>query len=265
VLKGAVARHYAQAVFELATDEGTIDRWHDDLKVIAEYLGNRRLAFVLKEPNIPAKRKELIVRDLLNGKVQQEALNLAQLLTERGLADLAPAIANVFEQLYNDYRGQAVAVVTTAIPLDDELRAHITDDLRQITGKRILLQERVDPSILGGAIARVGDTLIDGSLRRRFQLLRQQIVQGSFGGPEDGTDTALTDLDGGGGPGASGGGAPASGGPTLATERTARPADQPHLGPKPPTTATDTGTARGTDRGTDRRSGRSNTNKRRRR
>jgi F-type H+-transporting ATPase subunit delta len=271
VLKGAVARHYAQAVFELATDEGTIDRWHDDLKVIAEYLGNRRLAFVLKEPNIPAKRKELIVRDLLNGKVQQEALNLAQLLTERGLADLAPAIANVFEQLYNDYRGQAVAVVTTAIPLDDELRAHITDDLRQITGKRILLQERVDPSILGGAIARVGDTLIDGSLRRRFQLLRQQIVQGSFGGPEDGTDTALADLDGGGGPGdgASDGGAPASGGPTMATERTARPADQPHLGPKPPTTATDTdtdtGTARGTDRGTDRRSGRPNTNKRRRR
>ncbi len=87
MLKGAVARHYAQAVFELATEQGTIDRWHDDLKVVAEYLGNRRLAFVLKEPNIPAKRKELIVRDLLNGKVQREALNLAQLLTERGLAD----------------------------------------------------------------------------------------------------------------------------------------------------------------------------------
>jgi F-type H+-transporting ATPase subunit delta len=269
VLKGAVARHYAQAVFELATEQGTIERWHDDLKVIAEYLGNRRLTFVLKEPNIPAKRKELIVRDLLDGKVQHEALNLALLLTERGLADLAPAIANVFEQLYNDYRGQAVAVVTTAIPLDDDLRAHITNDLRQITGKRILLQERVDPSILGGAIARVGDTLIDGSLRRRFQLLRQQILQGSFGGPEDGTDTALAGLDGGGGPGdgARDGGAPASGGPTMATERTARPADQPHLGPKPSATdtGTGTGTERGTDRGTDRRSGRSNTNKRRRR
>jgi F-type H+-transporting ATPase subunit delta len=265
VLKGAVARHYAQAVFELGTEQGNIDRWHDDLKVVAEYLGNRRLAFVLKEPKIPAKRKELIVRDLLDGKVQHEALNLALLLTERGLADLAPAVANAFEQLYNDYRGQAVAVVTTAIPLDDELRAHITADLRQITGKRILLQERVDPTILGGAIARVGDTLIDGSLRRRFQLLRQQILQGSFGGPGDGTDTSLADLDGAGGTGAgeSDGSAPESGGPTMATERTARPADQPHLGPKP--SAADTDKGMGTDRGTDRRSGRSNTNKRRRR
>ena len=164
-------------------------------------------------------------------------------------------------------------MVTTAIPLDDELRAHITDDLRQITGKRILLREQVDPTILGGAIARVGDTLIDGSLRRRFQLLRQQILQGSFGGSEDGADTSLADLggpDGGGGAGGAGGGAsdggaPASGGPSMATERTARPTDQPHLGPKPSTADTGKGSGTGADSGTDRRSGRSNTNKRRRR
>jgi F-type H+-transporting ATPase subunit delta len=92
--------------------------------------------------------------------------------------DHAPLIYTEFEKRYNDYRGQAVAEITTAIPLDDDLRRQVIGELQQMTGKRILLQERIDPSILGGAIARVGDTLIDGSLKRRFALLRSQIARG---------------------------------------------------------------------------------------
>lgn len=237
MLKGATARRYATAIFEIAVEHGNVDRWRDDVRQIAEYFGNRRLLFVLREPKIPADRKTAIVRDLLAAKIQPEALNAALLLVERGLADLAPAIAAHFEKLYNDYRGQAVAQVTTAIPLDDDLRAQITGELRQMTGKRILLEERVDPSILGGAIARVGDTLIDGSLRRRFILLRQQIASGAFGGPDEGLAASLAGPDGGGG---SGGapvtGGPAPAGPVTSTEmapRPARPADAPRLGPRP--------------------------------
>ena len=243
MLKGATARRYATAIFEIAAEQGNVDRWRDDVRQIAEYFGNRRLLFVLREPKIPPQRKEAIVRDLLAAKIQPEALNAALLLVERGLADLAPAIATYFEKLYNDYRGQAVAQVTTAIPLDDDLRAQITGELRQITGKRILLEERVDPSILGGAIARVGDTLIDGSLRRRFILLRQQIASGAFGGPDEGLAASLAGPNGGGsGSGAGGGGAPVTSGPTPApagpgpatsTEMAPRPADAPRLAPRP--------------------------------
>ena len=241
MLKGATARRYATAIFEIAVEQGNVDRWRDDVRQIAEYFGNRRLLFVLREPKIPADRKTAIVRDLLAAKIQPEALNAALLLVERGLANLAPAVATHFEKLYNDYRGQAVAQVTTAIPLDDDLRAQITGELRQMTGKRILLEERVDPSILGGAIARVGDTLIDGSLRRRFILLRQQIASGAFGGPDEGLAASLAGPDGGsGGSGAGGGGAPVTGGPAPApagpvtsTEMAPRPADAPRLGPRP--------------------------------
>lgn len=258
MLSGAVARRYAQAVFEIGTQQATIDRWHDDLRVLAEYFGNRRLAFVLKEPKIPFARKEAIVRDLLADKVGHEALNLALLLVERGYVDLAPAISNAFTTLYNDYRGQAVAQVTTAVPLDEALRASITSQLQQTTGKRILLQERVDPSILGGAIARVGDTLIDGSLRRRFQLLRQQILQGGFfGGPEDGGNGTFAALPGPGGdgtPSVNGSGSNPNG-PVSSTESAPRPSDQPHLGPKPSNPG-------GAER---RQGGRPTNNKRRRR
>jgi len=179
VLKGATARRYAGAVFEIGVESNSLDSWRADLEKLAEYLGNKRLQFVLREPKIPAQRKEQVVRDLLEGKVQPQALGLALLLVERDLVDHAPLIYTEFEKRYNDYKGLAVAEITTAIPLDEDLRRQVTNELQQMTRKRILLHERVDPSILGGAIARVGDTLIDGSLKRRFALLRTQIARGS--------------------------------------------------------------------------------------
>ncbi|MGZ3673048.1 MAG: ATP synthase F1 subunit delta [Ktedonobacterales bacterium] len=255
MLKGATARRYAQAVFEIGVEQGTVDRWREDLRTLAEYYGDRHLIFVLREPKIPFARKEQMVRDLLGTKVQPEALSLALLLAERGLAEIGPAISTQFEKLYNDYRGQAVAQVTTAIPLDETLRSQIAADLQRITGKRILLQERVDPSILGGVVARVGDTLIDGSLRRRFALLREQIVQGGLGGPDDGMLASLMGplSPDGGTSGRSGGNASSpfvvtpgtgtpegasgsknggDGSPASSTEMTRRPSDAPHLGPR---------------------------------
>jgi len=148
------------------------------METLAEYFGNKRLQFVLREPKIPVERKEQMVRDLLADKVQPQVLSLALLLVERNLVDVAPAIYAQFEKRYHDYKGEAVAQVTTAIPLDESLRRQVVGELQQMTGKRILLEERVDPSILGGAIAQVGDTLIDGSLKRRFSLLRSQIARG---------------------------------------------------------------------------------------
>ena len=188
MLKGATARRYAEAVFEIAREAGTIERWHQDIQTIGEYFANRHLIFILKEPKVSFKRKEQIVRDLLAAKVQPEALNLALLLVERELAELAPRISESYSALYNDYHGQAIADVTTAIPLDDSMRAQITRQLEEATGKHILLREHVDDAILGGVIARVGDTLIDGSLKRRFAQLRQYLATSgdTFGGPQDG-------------------------------------------------------------------------------
>jgi F-type H+-transporting ATPase subunit delta len=188
VLKGAVARRYAEAVMEIAQQQGSVERWLADVRLIGEAFGNRQLAFVLREPKIPMKRKELIVRDLLADKVQHDALNLALLLVQDGISEAGPRLAQEFEHLYDDYRGQAKAQVTSAMPLDDAERAEIAQALQRVTGRRIILEERVDPSILGGVVARVGDNLIDGSVQRRLALLRDQIVKGggAFGGPMDG-------------------------------------------------------------------------------
>ncbi len=169
MLKGPVARRYAEAVFEIGVESNTVDAWLQDVRLIAEYFSNRQLIFVLGEPNIRFDRKEAIVRDLLSEKIRPEAMGLALTLVERGLVALAGRVRDQFELLYNNYRGQDIAHVTSAMPLDDASRASITRQLETITGKRIILREQVDPALLGGVIARVGDTLIDGSVRRRLE------------------------------------------------------------------------------------------------
>ncbi len=246
MLKGATARRYAEAVFEMAVEQNTVDRWLQDLRLIAEYLSDHRLVFLLSEPNIQFNRKELVIKDLLNGKVQPEALNLALLLVERGLVELAPRVRDEYERKYNDFHNQIPANLTTAMPIDDVTRATVLADLQRLTGKKVLLAERVDPTILGGAIARVGDTLIDGSVRRRLQLLRQQMQRG-------GTFTSQMDGVTGASNGSSNGavnGMPASdaeapfvispsetdtapdGGPASATEMAPRREQAPHMAPK---------------------------------
>lgn len=202
MLKGPVARRYAEAVFEIGVENNTVDAWLQDVRLIAEYFTNRQLIFILGEPNIRFERKEAIVRDLLGSKIHPESMGLALSLVERGLVSLAGRIRVEFESLYNDYRSQAIAQVTSAMPLDDASRASITRQLETMTGKRIVLQEQVNGALLGGVVARVGDTLIDGSVRRRLELLRRQIAQGGdTGDPLTGFDDIrpLLDLPGSGG------------------------------------------------------------------
>jgi F-type H+-transporting ATPase subunit delta len=178
VSKATSARRYADAAFELATESNTYDRWLADVRTIGAYFGDKRLAFILNEPNIAFARKEQVVRDLLGNTVSKDALGLALLMAERQQVELAPLVVRDYEQLNDQHLNQEHATLITARPMDDATLRGLRSQLEASTGKRILLDQQVDPSILGGAMIRVGDTLIDGSVKRKLRLLRQQIVQG---------------------------------------------------------------------------------------
>jgi F-type H+-transporting ATPase subunit delta len=179
MLKGAIARRYAGAMFELARKQNTIDRTLEDLKGIAQIFANRKLAYMLREPKVPAQRKETVLREALASRVLPTSLNLALLLVQRGLVDIMSNTASEYEQYVLDYRNQAVAEVTTATPLDEAMSAQVKRALEEISGKTIILHTRTDPSILGGIVARVGDQVIDGSVRYRLHALQQQLLAGS--------------------------------------------------------------------------------------
>lgn len=178
MLKGAIARRYAAAVFDLALKQNTLDKTLEDVQEIARLFEIRKLAYLLREPKIPAQRKETAIRQALASRVLPTSLNLALLIVQRGLVDFMPNIAAELEQLVLNYKNEARAQVTTAAPMDESQRIMVTRALEQHTGKRILMETRTDPAILGGVIARVGDQVIDGSIRHRLSALQQQLLSG---------------------------------------------------------------------------------------
>ena len=179
MLKGAIARRYAGAIFELAQKQSALDHTLADVKGIAEVFANRKLAYLLREPKVPAQRKETALRAALTSKVQPISLNLALLVVQRGLVDLMPKIATELEKFVLDYHNQAIAEVTTAAEMDKAQSDLVKGALERATGKIILMHTRIDPSILGGLIARVGDQIVDSSVRYRLHALQQQLLVGA--------------------------------------------------------------------------------------
>lgn len=178
MLKGAIARRYAEAIFGLAIKQNTLERTLDDVQEIAKLFAIRKLAYLLREPKIPAQRKETAIRQQLASRVLPTSLNLALLIVQRELVDYMPNIAKELEQLVLNYKNEAVAQVTTAAPMDAAQQTQVTRALEHYTGKKIILHTKVDPTILGGVIARVGDEVIDGSVRYRLGALQQQLLNG---------------------------------------------------------------------------------------
>jgi F-type H+-transporting ATPase subunit delta len=178
MLKGAIARRYAGAMFDIALKQNTLDRTLEDVQGIGQLFSKHTLAFLLNEPKVPLQRKETALREALSNRVLPTSLNLALLVVQRGLVEVMPNIARELQQLVFDYKNQAVAEVTTAAPMDEKQLALVKAALEEQTGKTILLQTRVDPTILGGVVARVGDQLIDGSVQQRLQVLKRQLLNG---------------------------------------------------------------------------------------
>ncbi|MFZ5853192.1 MAG: F0F1 ATP synthase subunit delta [Chloroflexota bacterium] len=174
------ARRYAEAAFELGLRDGTLDAWRTELELAAAVLADERLTRVLANPAIPLDARSAVVREALGTRVSRPVLNLVLVLLRRGWIELLPQVAAEFRRLDDDRLGITPATATSAAPLEpDEVRA-LTARLEQLTGGRVDLDLRVDPSILGGLVVRVGDRLIDGSVRGRLERLRSRLVSGAL-------------------------------------------------------------------------------------
>ena len=178
--KGAIARRYAGAMFDIGLKQHSLERTLEDVRGIAQVFAHRKLAYLLREPKVPAQRKETAIRQALANKLLPTSLNLALLVVQRELVDIMPNIANELEQLVHNYKNEAIADVTTATQIDDAELTEIKQALEKRTGKTIITRARIQPDILGGVIARVGDQVIDGSVRSRLAALRQQLLKSAL-------------------------------------------------------------------------------------
>ena len=148
----------------------------EDLALLARALENRELAEYLDAPQVPVDRKIYVVKGALGGTVGPLALNLISLLASRNIVPVMPGVVDQFQRLLDAHRGIEQAEIVSAVPLDDEQQQRIADLLSEMAGTEVRVTARVDPEIVGGLLARVGDRLIDGSTRTKIQTMRMNLV-----------------------------------------------------------------------------------------
>ena len=170
------ARRFAEAAFELATASRSHDTWARDMDLAARLLGDERVSRVLDNPSIPLRDREELVARLLARRVAPSVANLLRLLARRGRTAQLPAISREFHRLLNDERGIVEAVVTSARPLESDDRDAVRKKVEAMTGETVELQDEVDESLIGGLTVRIGDRLLDASIRGRLERLRQQLI-----------------------------------------------------------------------------------------
>jgi len=173
------ARRYAEAAFELALRDDALDGWRDDLAAAAQLVGDERILAIVGSPARPISDRRAVLDNLLGGRVRPQVANLARLLTERGRVDLLPAVASQYRRLLNRHRGVVDAVVTSAVPLNADETAAVRARVEQMSGAAVELRGVVDPDLIGGLTIRVGDRLLDASVRGRLERLRDQLVVGT--------------------------------------------------------------------------------------
>jgi len=167
---------YAQALFELAFQKDRLERCQEGLGRLAELTRDEALMEWFENPSFSVEAKGHAVQEGL-GEVDPLVLNLAFVLISKDSLRLAGDLFYHYLLLSDARRGIERAKLTTAVPLDDRERETFSQRAEEVLGKRVTLDLQVDPSILGGFIARIGDTLIDGSVRNRLDSLGKSILR----------------------------------------------------------------------------------------
>jgi ATP synthase F1 delta subunit len=191
VLSGWKARRYAYALLIAATKAGELDRVEAEVQSLRDLFARTpQLVKFLMQPLVPFSEKERLLRQRLEGRLSPVTLHFLLTVVKHKRAEAFEHIARVFEELVREYRGEVVAEVTSAVPLTEYERTITLQRLQEITGKRVLLSERVDPSIIGGMRIIVGNKLLDLSLRGHLERIREHLRQVFIAAP---AEVALAD------------------------------------------------------------------------
>ncbi len=175
--KRTYARRYSQAVFDIARERNELDKWQSDLRKIATLGEDARFIALMENPKIHFEDKAKLLSKVL-GDVNPLALNLVYLLVTKGRLSMVADIADEYQRLLDSYRGIERAEVTTAIELDAEDKRKLEERLEAVVGKKVVVKPRVDPSVLGGVVARIGGKLLDGSTRSKLMALKKALASG---------------------------------------------------------------------------------------
>ncbi|MDD4323149.1 MAG: ATP synthase F1 subunit delta [Dehalococcoidales bacterium] len=168
----------AKGLFDAAKKDGYTVKWLGELRLLADLLQEKALSDKIRDKAVSMDDKVALIADR-GGKLSPELENLLFMLVEKQKVDLVGSISMEYQRLVDEQygiEGTQRASVTTAIPLEETAALDLGKRLTQITGKPVVIESKVDPEILGGMIIRIGDKLIDGSVRSKLQTISKELV-----------------------------------------------------------------------------------------
>lgn len=175
-----LAQVYARSLFDAAKQQGKLDQLREQLAQFADAVDeNRELQVFFFSPYFSTKEKQDALHRLLVD-ADEQLVNFLELLIENHRMPVIFRIRRTFEQLWEQENRQLPVEITSAIELDDATTDSVARRIGESTGRRVMLTTRVDPSIIGGIVVRVGNSILDASIRNRLEQLRRHVAQGAF-------------------------------------------------------------------------------------
>jgi len=178
VITGSLSRRYAKALLEIGISQNTFDALGKELERAADTLrASPELRNALENPVFSLEKRKLIMDELSRRLALSKTVrNFIMLLLDKGRIARLPDISRVYRGLVDEHAGRVRATVVSARPLDPMLETRLKTALEKQSGKVVIFEKREDPSILGGLITQLGDTLYDGSVRTQLQQLREELL-----------------------------------------------------------------------------------------
>jgi F-type H+-transporting ATPase subunit delta len=174
--KTTIARPYAKAAFEEASGKGALAAWAEALSTAATVVQDRRVAELLGNPAVSSGELAQLVIDVAGAELDEQGRNFVRTLADNRRLSCLPEISALFEQLKDEAEGIIDVTVSTAVPLESAERALLSAALERRLGRQIRLQCDTDPQLIGGAVVRAGDLVIDGSVRTRLDRIAYELT-----------------------------------------------------------------------------------------
>lgn len=172
-----LARRYAAALFETAKESDIIDKIESDLGLITWSWQNiPRFSEILTNPLIVSEDKKNIIQEIFKDRIDKITLDFLYLLVDRQREVIIPEIEAEYIAYADNWRGIIRVLVTSAVPITDDERARLVSALEAFTEKKVELRLEVDSSLIGGMIVRIGDIIIDGSIKGYLKTLRDRLL-----------------------------------------------------------------------------------------
>jgi len=174
--KDEIVKAYARALLEVAEAEDDLGTVEDELFAFAKVVErDGRLSEALTDPALPAENKRTLVKELLGDRANPHTVSILGFLIEQGRAKELGRIVDGLAELAAERRRHVVAEVRSAVPLTQERRKKLAEALSKATDKNVEIKVVIDPSVIGGLLARVGDEVFDGTVRTRLEEARERL------------------------------------------------------------------------------------------